>query len=488
MITVGYSTRKHNQEFIDYLKKTCGLNNIQIIEKVNNGEKSLSKTYNEIINESDNNYILLCHDDVLFDTKNWGKKLIKHLDKKTHHILGVAGTTNLSESGRWWDDRAKMVGIVNHLHEGKKWESKYSKSYGNDIIDVCLVDGLFICINKEKIKSFFDESVEGFHFYDVQFCINNFTKKTPIGVIFDIRITHKSIGVTNDSWESNRLKFVEKNSNNLPINLEPKINYDVFKNKKIKTKINLILQTGDNLEKTKFFIKKIKTFDLIDFKINLISNSNNLNEILSLKEDNIFVFEGFFNELNKNLSVLKWDESLVSKKDELIFLFNSPIDLKNNIFYSVSEVYSKEKNKFGSCFPISLNKNYTVFSSDLNFFLDKNNKVQINIKNFGSYYNILDGYKNSLFGSLSEVIVTTPRILEKLDWLEVRHNSPLFFNFFAAKCIKENLTVFVDTNSICEQDYFDLNKDSEIIQTDFNDLVNFITSEKKLKDKLKVLQ
>ena len=39
MITVGFSTRKDNQEFIDYVTKTCGVNKIQVIQKINNGEK-----------------------------------------------------------------------------------------------------------------------------------------------------------------------------------------------------------------------------------------------------------------------------------------------------------------------------------------------------------------------------------------------------------------------------------------------------------------
>ena len=37
MITIGYSTRKSNLEFQDYLKKSAGHPKIQVIEKVNNG-------------------------------------------------------------------------------------------------------------------------------------------------------------------------------------------------------------------------------------------------------------------------------------------------------------------------------------------------------------------------------------------------------------------------------------------------------------------
>ena len=51
MITVGYSTREHNPQFIEYLKKSSGFKKIEVIEKINNGEKSLSQVYNEILEE-----------------------------------------------------------------------------------------------------------------------------------------------------------------------------------------------------------------------------------------------------------------------------------------------------------------------------------------------------------------------------------------------------------------------------------------------------
>ena len=45
----------------------------ELEQKVNNGEKSLSQVYNEIIDESTNDIIIFCHDDLEFDTSNWGK-------------------------------------------------------------------------------------------------------------------------------------------------------------------------------------------------------------------------------------------------------------------------------------------------------------------------------------------------------------------------------------------------------------------------------
>lgn len=219
MITVGYSTRKSNPEFFDYLIKSSGFKKIKVIEKINNGEKSLCEVYNEILNESETDIVVLCHDDIYFDTNSWYSKLIKHFEKTDFGILGVAGTTSIPKSGMWWEDRTKMIGIVNHESNGKKWESKYSESFGNSINESIIVDGLFIAINKKRIKKNFVEEFKGFHFYDVSFCLENYLENVKIGVISNVRITHKSIGQTNNQWEENRIFFSEKYQDNLPIKL-----------------------------------------------------------------------------------------------------------------------------------------------------------------------------------------------------------------------------------------------------------------------------
>jgi glycosyltransferase involved in cell wall biosynthesis len=219
MITVGYSTRKENPKFKEYLIKSSGFKKIEVIEKINDGEKSLTQVYNEILSESKNDIVVLCHDDIYFDTTSWYSKLINHFNKNNYGILGVAGTTYIPLSGMWWESREKMIGIVNHEHEGKKWESKYSDSLGNSIDESIIVDGLFMVIHKKRIKHTFDEEFKGFHFYDVSFCFKNFIDGVKIGVISNIRITHKSIGKTNEQWEENRKLFERKYSNNLPIKL-----------------------------------------------------------------------------------------------------------------------------------------------------------------------------------------------------------------------------------------------------------------------------
>jgi len=221
MITIGFSTRKIDDSFVELLKKTCGVPNPQIIPIENEGKYSLPEAYNMILEQATNDIVVLCHDDIYFDSKNWGSKILKHFKRSPEYgILGLAGSTQLPESAKWWEDFSKMKGIVNHEHEGKKWESKYSASLGNQIEDVVLVDGLFIVLNKKNIKQTFNEEIKGFHFYDVDFSFRNFIEDVKIGIIYDVRVTHKSIGQTNDEWEQNRIKFAEKHKELLPVKIK----------------------------------------------------------------------------------------------------------------------------------------------------------------------------------------------------------------------------------------------------------------------------
>jgi glycosyltransferase involved in cell wall biosynthesis len=234
MITIGYSTRKHNPKFIEYLKKSSGFKKVEVIEKINNGVKPLSQVYNEILEEAKTDIVVLCHDDIYFDTTSWYYKLKTHFENTDYGILGVAGTTEMPASGQWWEIRRKMVGIVNHESGGKKWTSKYSEDLGKSIRETVVVDGVFIALSKSRIKHNFDEEFKGFHFYDIGFCFKNQIDGVKVGVISNIRLTHKSIGQTNEQWEENKKLFAKKYSEKLPV----KIPFDP--NRKLKVLLSCI--------------------------------------------------------------------------------------------------------------------------------------------------------------------------------------------------------------------------------------------------------
>ena len=198
MISIVYCTREENKKHSEHLLKACGNPKVEIIEYVNKGE-SLTKFYNRALNETKNNIVVFVHDDVVVETKQIASKITRMFEKNPEYgIIGVAGTKYMSETGRWWDNPKSMYGRVAHTHEGKTWLSEYSPSQDKRIEEVAIVDGVFFAVHKDRLKKQFDETVEGFHFYDVDFCFQNHMEGVKVGVTTEIRINHMSIGMTND--------------------------------------------------------------------------------------------------------------------------------------------------------------------------------------------------------------------------------------------------------------------------------------------------
>ena len=241
MISIVYCTRESNPAHKEHLISSSGLHkHIEVIEIINNGE-SLTKAYNRGLNQAKNDIVVFCHDDITLETKQWGHKLLKLFAKNQDYgIIGVAGTKFLSTSGQWWENRKKMYGRVAHTHEGKTWLSSYSDDLGQNLEEVVTVDGVFFAVDKRKLQSNFNENYEGFHFYDVTFCFENFTKGVKVGVTTVIRVNHKSIGMTNESWEANRVKFSEEYKEHLPANVKKSFN----KNTRLKVLIGCLNFNG----------------------------------------------------------------------------------------------------------------------------------------------------------------------------------------------------------------------------------------------------
>jgi len=254
MLTIVYCTRQSNPEHKEHLIKSSGLQkHVEVIEIINNGE-SLTKSYNRGLEQAKNDIVVFCHDDITIETSSWGRKLLKQFTNNPEYgIIGVAGTKNMPSSGQWWENKNKMYGRVAHTHEGKTWLSTYSPDIHQDLEEVVIVDGVFFAVDKTKIKNKFNETVEGFHFYEITFCFENYLKGVKIGVTTYIRINHKSIGMTNESWDQNRIIFAETFKDKLPINIK-KI---LHKGQKLKVLIGC-LSLKNNTPEEKYI------FDLIN--------------------------------------------------------------------------------------------------------------------------------------------------------------------------------------------------------------------------------
>lgn len=361
MITIVYSTRKKDEAYYKRIQDTCGVKDPQILCYQNDNEYSLTEIYNIGLAAAKFDVVLFIHDDLLFEAgSNWGEKMLNHFTTSKYAILGKAGTTFLTENCTWWADQGAMVGRVRHqmLHPqtGKilKWESEYSGSFGKHITPVTVVDGLLFGVHKYRILEIFDESLKGFHFYEIDFCIANFLKGVPIGVVFDFPLTHKSIGETNEQWEENRRQTADKYAGQLPIKVPIELFYkDVTFSIKREPKVTIIIPTKGKTDLVSNLIEslstksKYKNFDVIIADTGSEPEEKEiikkLNETYPL---NIRVVEyDYYNFGKINNDVVK---NHVSKETELVIFCNNDIVLINDCVSLMVNTYLQNKHNCGT--------------------------------------------------------------------------------------------------------------------------------------------
>ena len=221
-ITVVVSTRKRESEMTEFsesirLSVGCKTN---VIAVFNDNAMGLSKLYhNMMINQQiTSDIIVFCHDDIEFLKKGWGAEVIRLFNNNSQFgIIGVAGSAEFDEKAAWWN-YPKKYGQVLHKHNGKSWLTAFSPLLDKDLEEVCVVDGLFIAVKRSRVTKNFDDTLPGFNFYDIDFCLANYLDgKTKIGVTTNIRLAHKSVGELSENWYSNRNIINNKYRENYPI-------------------------------------------------------------------------------------------------------------------------------------------------------------------------------------------------------------------------------------------------------------------------------
>jgi len=395
MITIGYSTRVSNPSLQEYFKKTCGLKGIEVIEKINNGEKSLSQVYNEIIDESSNNILVLCHDDIKLET-GWDKKLIKDFgNNPDFSIIGKAGSCYFPESGVYWEKMQQtMVGQVYHHPDGqKKWLSKYSPKLPF-LVPVVTLDGLFLSFDKTKIKHKFDETIGKFHFYDHGFCVPNYLDGVKIGVTSSFEITHKSVGKPNEEFWVSKNQFLQKWGSKLPLDLKPeKIYVPNIVEKPLKNigKVAIIIPTKGKVEMLYDCVKSYYEHCNSNlFTIFIADTGSNDEEKLWIKENILplgdvnLIEYGYYNFAKINNDVVK---NYVDNSYEFLLFSNNDIKILNNVIYGMLKVF-KENARVGTVGARLHFEDNTVQHDGVFMVYDRKlQKIDVGHLNIKNYYN-----------------------------------------------------------------------------------------------------
>jgi len=193
------------------------------------GQKhDLFSGYNAGARQTSGEILAFVHDDVQFAGS--GLTLLQPcelLGQEQMGFIGAAGSRILTEEGTWWggklspqETNESCRGMVARPQaDGLHWLTWPATSgrFG----PVVVVDGMLLMCHRRTFEKLggFDETMGGFHFYDVDITLRA-ALAGMTNLVLPIPLIHRSHGNYDDAWEAARRKFVEKHTGVLPIRLQ----------------------------------------------------------------------------------------------------------------------------------------------------------------------------------------------------------------------------------------------------------------------------
>ncbi|RYE14304.1 MAG: hypothetical protein EOP34_06890 [Rickettsiales bacterium] len=211
----------------------------EIIVIENNAKMGICNAYNLGAEKAIFDLLCFVHEDVEFISNNWGVK-IKQLfdDDNSIGLAGFAGSNYKSKFLTGWQTGNSNFDRINlHQKYTEKETIKLSINPRNELYsEVVALDGLCMFTTKVNwLKNKFNESLTGFHFYDLDFTLNTIDNGRKAVVMHNIDVIHFSLGRFNNDWLKEAFKYHKsEHLNKLLENLKlPVISYESERDIKI---------------------------------------------------------------------------------------------------------------------------------------------------------------------------------------------------------------------------------------------------------------
>lgn len=263
MLSLIICSRKHNisEELEKNIAETIGCEYELVVIDNSKNQYSIFSAYNEGVRQSKGNNLCFMHDDLWYRTLNWGSEVEKFIaETKDIGVVGVLGAYCLTKNHGYWDMMKPYVTGRAPVGNNKDWEDVNNGDfyYGKDCSqEVVAVDGMWFCIPRklfERIK-FDEETYSGYHFYDMDICMQSLCAGYKNAVIRDIEILHMCHPQYNYLFSLSMKKFCKKWDHELPIFRGEAINMD---EKNYRRLYDTVKQYCSLLEKYNFYKEDVE--------------------------------------------------------------------------------------------------------------------------------------------------------------------------------------------------------------------------------------
>ena len=152
-------------------------------------------------------HFLFIHEDILFKTDNWGSNLIKLIKNPKNGVIGVAGSSYTPFAPQGYNNPIKKYNFYNLIQHHKDGSTlRYEVLPGRNV-KIQGVDGVLMAIEKTKFeKSKFNENLDGFHGYDLEFSLK-VSQSYENKITTEILIEHFSQGSINKQYLLNNIQI-----------------------------------------------------------------------------------------------------------------------------------------------------------------------------------------------------------------------------------------------------------------------------------------
>ncbi len=228
MISVVICSRHSDipQNLKENIQNTIAVEYELIVIDNSSNKHSIFSAYNEGVRRAKYPYLCFAHEDILFRTENWGWNIIKHFEDTTIGLIGMAGTHFLPKVPTYWTS-SPFISEHNLTNDNGQIIECFKLDFfkGKSILDVVACDGFCLFIRKELFDTdlikFDDKIYNGFHYYDMDICMQILNEGFRVCICNDILIEHfwsnsYSKRSLNSFYDSEKV-FFEKWKNHFPI-------------------------------------------------------------------------------------------------------------------------------------------------------------------------------------------------------------------------------------------------------------------------------
>jgi len=191
-----------NSDYLSQVKKcieaTIGVPYELLIWENRATNEGLCRVYNRMAEKAQYPYICFLHEDILFETLNWGR-ILADVFKQDEAIglIGVAGANFKGRAYSGWFTGQNEIDRYNITHRINGIDEKMlnPKDTANYVHQVVCIDGVFMVCRKDvwNTVKFDEEFLKGFHLYDIDFSLRT-SRLFKVMVVTNISIVHITQG------------------------------------------------------------------------------------------------------------------------------------------------------------------------------------------------------------------------------------------------------------------------------------------------------